>query len=161
MTATPQNRTSIRDSFGPLSTMQIDLTDGSINPLTPISDLVNRYGYDTLTVKRAFRKALAHHGKSNGQVLVMLDPDECRVLAVTKDPATELGSREMIEAGERLFAVLSDTDAHTNLLASIVEPETSQITCLVYSMPTFDYRVTHGAHVADVGVYVCDIGVSL
>ena len=46
MTATPYLKPSIRDSFGPLPKMQEDLTAGSINPVTPIADLVKRYETD-------------------------------------------------------------------------------------------------------------------
>jgi len=161
MTATPYLKPSIRDSFGPLAKMQDDLTDGSINPVTPVADLVKRYETDAFKVKHALRKALIYHGVCNGQVLVMLDPGETRVLAVTSDPVEELGTAEMAEAGTRLVAEILSNPGQSGITNKAVGLKNAPMRCPVYSMPAFDYRVVHGAHVAAVGNYVCDIAVPL
>ena len=161
MTATPYLKPSIRDSFGPLPKMQADLTDGSINPVTPIADLVKRYETDAFKVKHALRKALIYHGACNGQVLVMLDPDETKVLAVTSDPVEELGTVEMAQAGARLVAEVVSNPGQSCVMKQAVGSENTPMPCPVYSMPAFDYRVVHGAHVAAVGSYVCDVAIPL
>lgn len=161
MTATPYLKPSIRNSFGPLPMMQDDLTDGSINPVTPIAELVKRYETDAFKVKHALRQALIYHGGCNGQVLVMLDPGETRVLAVTSDPAEELGTVEMVEAAARLVAEFNSTPGQSGLTKKALGLKNAPMPCPVYSMPAFDYRVVHGAHVAAVGNYVCDISLPL
>jgi hypothetical protein len=161
MTATPHIKPSIRDSFGPLQRMQEDLTDGSINPVTSVADLVTRYEANEFTVRRALHKALIYHGACSGQVLVMLDPGETRVLAVTADPAEELGTKEMEEAGNRLVAQFASNPGQSGIVKGQVGLRNAPMPCPVYSMPAFDYRVVHGAHVAAVGNYVCDITVAL
>jgi hypothetical protein len=161
MTATPHLKPPIRDSFGPLQKMQEDLTDGSINPVTPVADLVTRYETNEFTVRRALHKALIYHGACTGQVLVMLDPGETRVLAVTPDPAEELGTKEMEDAGNLLVAQSARNPGQSGIANGQAGLRNAPMPCPVYSMPAFDYRVVHGAHVAAVGNYVCDIAVAL
>jgi hypothetical protein len=161
MTATPYLKPSIRDSFGPLPKMQEDLTAGSINPVTPIADLVKRYETDAFKVRHALRKALIYHGACNGQVLVMLDPGETRVLAVTSDPVEEHATTEMAEAVVRLVAEFASNLGQSGVMKQAVGSKNAPTPCPVYSMPAFDYRAVHGAHVAAVGSYVCDVAMVL